>query len=192
MQTTLAIGRAGNWMHTRISCHILLMMKRAVLDRAFEDAAISLQIGPLYPEQQTAADYLLNGRDVFATLPTGSGKSVIFQVLPSLMKYARAGGDYDFPDDPVVLIVCPLNALIHDQVSALRKKGLSAAIVGETAETDSLVKKCMFSLVYSSPEALVGSDQWMDALQQQPLRDNIVAIVVDEVHTVSLWYIERT
>ena len=45
----------------------------------------------------------------------------------------------------------------------------------------------MCSLVYGSPEALVRSDKWMVALQNSPLRENLVALVVEEVHTVSFW-----
>ena len=46
---------------------------------------------------------------------------------------------------------------------------------------------CHERVVYGSPEALVGLKKRLDALQMSPLRENVVTLVVDEVHTVSSW-----
>ena len=65
------------------------------------------------------------------------------------MKFLRSEGAYHFPENPVVAIASPLKALMDvDQVTIL---GLTAAVVGESPETDSLVMKGLWSLVYGSP-----------------------------------------
>ena len=114
-----------------------------LLDAAFDNATRALQIDSMYPEQRTACEYILNGRDVFVTFPTGFGKSIIYQCLPSVMKFLRTCG-MDFPANPVV---CPLKSLMDDQVSTLRKKGVSATVVGTNSEANSLIRRGMCSLV---------------------------------------------
>ena len=136
---------------------------------AFENAAQALQTDS-YDEQRTAAEYILAGRDVFVSFPTGFDKSAIYHVLPSVMKFLRFEGPYHSPENPIVVIASPLKALI-DQVTIL-VLGLTAAV--GSPETDSLVMKGLWSLACGSPEALVGSKKWLDALQMSPLRENVV------------------
>ena len=64
------------------------------------------------PLQQEIIDDALAGRDVFALLPTGGGKSLCFQ-LPALLR------------NGVTIVVSPLIALMKDQVDALRTSGMN-------------------------------------------------------------------
>ena len=64
--------------------------------------------------QREIIDDALAGRDVFALLPTGGGKSLCFQ-LPALLR------------DGVTVVVSPLIALMKDQVDALRTSGIAAS-----------------------------------------------------------------
>ena len=109
---------------------------KELLDAAFDNATMALQIDSMYPEQRTACEYILKGRDVFVTFPTGFGKSIIYQCLPSVMKFLRTCG-MDFPANPVVLVVCPLKSLKCQRT--LRKKGVSATVVGTNSEANSLI-----------------------------------------------------
>src|ERR1700730_11770163 len=68
------------------------------------------------PGQETVLDALLTGRHVLTVMPTGSGKSLCFQV-PALM----LGG--------LTIVVSPLIALIQDQVAALRLAGVAAEAI---------------------------------------------------------------
>jgi ATP-dependent DNA helicase RecQ len=63
--------------------------------------------------QAEALDGVLAGQDLFVTMPTGSGKSLIFQ-LPALVL------------DGLTLVISPLIALMKDQVDALRERGVRA------------------------------------------------------------------
>ena len=91
----------------------------------------ALKIDSKYPpEQWTAAEYLLNERDVIVTFPTESGKSVIYQVLPPVMNSIGVDEASSYLQNPIALIVCLLKSLMSDQVSILQKKGLTAVAVG--------------------------------------------------------------
>ena len=68
----------------------------------------------LKPEQKLVVEKVVSGRDVFAQLPTGFGKSLTFQVLPAVCKYLSLLG-HKFPLNPVVMVVTPLVAIMEDQ-----------------------------------------------------------------------------
>ena len=65
-------------------------------------------------------------KDVVALLPTGFGKSIIYQILPQIHKNR---GD----DKNVVLAVTPLNAIMNEQTRMLRERGMRAAILRDSA-----------------------------------------------------------
>ena len=75
---------------------------------------------PFRPLQEEIIDDALAGRDVFALLPTGGGKSLCFQ-LPALL---RAG---------LTVVVSPLIALMKDQVDALQASGIAATFLNSTS-----------------------------------------------------------
>src|SRR4026207_511629 len=75
------------------------------------------------PLQEEIIRDALAGRDVFALLPTGGGKSLCFQ-LPAL---ARAG---------LTVVVSPLISLMKDQVDALQASGIAATFLNSTLEPD--------------------------------------------------------
>ncbi|MEE0781447.1 MAG: DEAD/DEAH box helicase, partial [Sellimonas sp.] len=68
------------------------------------------------PEQETVIRQILSGRDVFAVMPTGAGKSLCYQ-LPALM----------LPG--ITIVVSPLISLMIDQVKALNEAGVHAAYI---------------------------------------------------------------
>ena len=75
----------------------------------------------LKDKQLQTLQYLYEGEDCISVLPTGYGKSVIFQLLPWLFQYKRRA-----QTPLIVIIVCPLNSLMQDQVMTLSSKGVSA------------------------------------------------------------------
>ena len=72
--------------------------------------------------------YLKN--DLVAVLPTGYGKSLVFQVLPRLLREREETRASTSVTKPVILVVLPLNALMYDQISKLIAKGVKAAVLG--------------------------------------------------------------
>jgi ATP-dependent DNA helicase RecQ len=125
--------------------------------------------------QEEIIQSVLSGRDTFALLPTGGGKSACFQI-PGLI------------NDGLCLVVSPLIALMKDQVQNLEKKGIKAiALTGGLSvdEVSDLLDNCMYGnykFLYLSPERLE-SDWIIERIKQLPI--NLVAI--DEAHCVSQW-----
>ena len=152
---------------------------------AFTLAQLSLSHISVKNEQRLAVRAIYNGQDVFVCLPTGYGKSLCYQTLPFLM---------DFKNDCnncAVVVFSPLIALMEEQVSGLKKKGVKASIMtssrsvtkGNITTNEGLVEDKLF---FCAPEALVMS-RWRDAFEQSRFSDRIVAVVVDEAHCVSKW-----
>jgi ATP-dependent DNA helicase RecQ len=117
----------------------------------------------------------LAGRDVFVLMPTGSGKSICFQV-PALI---RPG---------VGLVVSPLIALMQDQVAGLRQNGIRADYLNSSLPPDAVrrvedrVLAGATDLLYVAPERLLS-----DAFQRFLTRFPVALFAIDEAHCVSQW-----
>jgi len=127
------------------------------------------------PGQERAVDALLAGRNVLTVMPTGSGKSLCFQV-PALVM----GG--------LTVVVSPLIALMQDQVQALRLAGVAADKIAssEDRETNVAAWRRVTSgetrLLYLTPERLM-TGRMLEALSKCDVR----LIAIDEAHCVSQW-----
>ena len=127
------------------------------------------------PLQEEIIRDSLAGKDTFALLPTGGGKSLCFQ-LPAL---AREG---------LTVVVSPLIALMKDQVDALQASGIAATFLnsslaaGQSRERLRGLHNGEFRLLYVAPERLMLSGFLAD-LQKW----NVKLIAVDEAHCISEW-----
>jgi ATP-dependent DNA helicase RecQ len=127
------------------------------------------------PLQEEIICDVLAGRDVFAVLPTGGGKSLCFQ-LPAL---ARPG---------LTVVVSPLIALMKDQVDALRGSGIPATYLNSSIELGEArtrihgVRTGEVRLLYIAPERLLMAGTLAD-LQQC----NVTLLAIDEAHCISEW-----
>ena len=127
------------------------------------------------PGQEEIVDGLIAGRHVLAVMPTGSGKSLCFQV-PALVK----GG--------LAIVVSPLVALMQDQVAALKLAGVAAETINSSASREEnvdiwkRVAQGEVRLLYLSPERLM-TGRMMSAL----MRLDVKLIAIDEAHCISQW-----
>ena len=79
----------------------------------------------LKKEQRSSMEAICNGHDVFVWLPTGYGTSLCYQALPFIMDCKR--GLVGLQERSLVLVVSPLIALMVDQVTSLRKRGVNCS-----------------------------------------------------------------
>jgi ATP-dependent DNA helicase RecQ len=128
------------------------------------------------PGQAEILAAVLDGRDVLAVMPTGSGKSLCYQ-LPALLR------------DGLTIVVSPLIALMRNQVAQLRGCGVAATALNsanDPAENRAILDRIArgeVRLVYVAPERLVKSDT-LDCLKRAK---SIAMLAVDEAHCISQW-----
>ena len=127
------------------------------------------------PGQEEIVRAALSGRDLLAVMPTGSGKSIGYQ-LPAML----------LPGTTVV--VSPLIALMKDQADELSRKGIPAAALhsllspAARREAESAMREGRLRLLYVAPERFA-SDWFRRLLEESPLS----RFAVDEAHCVSEW-----
>ncbi|MFN8497471.1 MAG: ATP-dependent DNA helicase RecQ [Anaerolineae bacterium] len=127
------------------------------------------------PGQAEAIAHVAAGRDSLVVMPTGSGKSLIYQ-LPSLM---RSG---------LTVVVSPLVALMKDQVDTLVAAGKPAIYINSSLDGEEVLRRIdamaagRYRLVYVAPERL-RNRAFMRALG----KTRIGLVAVDEAHCISQW-----
>ena len=125
--------------------------------------------------QREVIGSILEGKDAVVVMPTGSGKSLCYQ-LPAMIL------------DGATLVVSPLIALMKDQVDALQARGLPATFINSSiSESEQrarieALRRREHKLVYVAPERF-RSSRFNSALQQIP----ISLFAVDEAHCISTW-----
>lgn len=125
--------------------------------------------------QAQAVQSAMEGRDTLVVMPTGSGKSLCFQ-LPAL---ALPG---------TTIVVSPLIALMKDQADALRERGItvvacnSTQSAAERRDAEAAIEAGQVEFVYTTPERL--ADPAFRVLMKSI---HIDLFVVDEAHCVSQW-----
>jgi len=157
------------------------------------------------PKQIDCFRALYENKDILAVLPTGYGKSVIYQSAPFLLA-ARDNGVMD--TNNIVLVITPLNSIMLDQIAALEKREIKACALeykcenvvtmeGFMDEDYSIntmtctvplesVKSGDYNIVYAHPESLLSREG------RQLIKDikhMVCAVAVDEAHIVLEWFV---
>lgn len=125
--------------------------------------------------QEELIDEILRGRDVLGIMPTGAGKSLIYQI-PALIFSG------------ITLVISPLISLMTDQVKALNQAGIHAAYInsslteGQIAKALENAKRGQYKIIYVAPERLE-TERFMDFA----VLADIAMVTVDEAHCISQW-----
>jgi len=125
--------------------------------------------------QEQLIDSILTGRDALGIMPTGSGKSLCFQIPALIMK-------------GITIVVSPLISLMKDQVTALNQAGIHAAFLNSSLTENQYFKALSYArggrypIIYVAPERLLTANFLDFALNTE-----ISMVAVDEAHCVSQW-----
>jgi ATP-dependent DNA helicase RecQ len=127
------------------------------------------------PGQEEAIQSLLNGKHTVAVMPTGSGKSLIFQLAAMFLP-------------GTTLVISPLIALMKDQVDSLERHGIPATFINSSISLSEQtlrlkgISSAKYRIVYLAPERLRNS-RFLEIIKE--IRISLLAI--DEAHCISEW-----
>lgn len=133
------------------------------------------------PGQEEAIQSLLNNHHTLAVMPTGAGKSLIFQLAAIMLGAGLAPA-------PITLVISPLIALMKDQVDSLTRRNISSTFINSALPTPEQnlrlqnLSQNKYRLVYIAPERL-RSVQFLNALKTQ----TVSLLAIDEAHCISEW-----
>ena len=90
-----------------------------------------------------------------------------------------------------MIVVSPLVSLMLDQVSKMRQYGINAVAIFQDQDEDVLndILDGVYSLVYTSPESMLGTKKWEKLWKCQTFMDSCVGIAMDEAHCISQWLV---
>ena len=132
--------------------------------------------GTLRPGQADALRPVVEGRDALVVMPTGAGKSLVYQLGALLQPRG------------VTVVVSPLIALMKDQVDALRARGIAASFVNssqsasEQREVLDDLRAGRLTMIYAAPERLR-----VPSFARTLREAHVALLAVDEAHCVSQW-----
>ena len=118
---------------------------------------------------------VLNGRDAVVVMPTGAGKSLVFQLAALMLP-------------GVTLVISPLIALMKDQVDALARRGIPATFLNSSVSPDEMSARLdammlgEYKLVYIAPERFRNA-RFLEAVAKTEL----ALLTIDEAHCISQW-----
>ncbi|MFO8083637.1 MAG: DNA helicase RecQ [Desulfobacterales bacterium] len=125
--------------------------------------------------QETIINHIISGGDAFVLMPTGSGKSICYQI-PAMI---RPG---------VAVVVSPLIALMQDQTEGLHQMGIRADYLNSSltpsmaAEVERQVRDGKTDLLYAAPERVM-----MPSFQRLLNEIPVALFAIDEAHCISQW-----
>ena len=127
------------------------------------------------PNQEAIIQNIFDGKDVFAVMPTGGGKSLCYQLPARMMK-------------GLTLVISPLISLMKDQVDAALENGITAAFINSSLTPPEMsgvyrkIKNNELELLYIAPERFA-MHGFLETLKEIP----VALFAIDEAHCISEW-----
>jgi ATP-dependent DNA helicase RecQ len=127
------------------------------------------------PGQEEVLQAVLTGRDVLAVLPTGAGKSLVFQIASQVLP-------------GLTIVVSPLLALMRDQEESLEEHGVEVAVINSTRSEGQIkdelhsIQRGDVRLLYVTPERLL-NESFVKEISALP----VSLLAIDEAHCISEW-----
>lgn len=154
-------------------------------EEAFSAVRAQFKIDSLFPEQELAIKTFMEKKKVFVNLPTGYGKSLIYQCIPIVADILNGNPR----GTSVLVVISPLKALMADQLDYLGSICIPAIAVGENIDPElvEMVKNGYYLVVYCSPESALSTTIWRDIFEDVSFRKKFVGVAIDEAHCILQW-----
>ena len=154
---------------------------------AITEVLNQFELESLLPEQEQSIRAFFEGSSVFVNLPTGYGKSLIFQCLPIVadVLYFKPRGSH------VLVVISPLRSLMEDQVSFLNNIGVPAIAIGDEEDPEIIqqVINGNYIIVFGSPECMLSTPTWRGIFNTQSFKELLIGVAIDEAHCITQWYV---
>ena len=164
------------------------------MESVLKGALERLGYDELRPNQRQVIENYISGKDVLFCSPTGSGKSLTFEVAPYMYQ-----GLSSTTQPCVAIVVSPLISLMKTQVRNLQSKGIKAVYLRDWQQTlvqddtlnqvdEGLKNMCLddpgktMEIIFSSPESLLGN--YRDLVLKLARKGHLKIIFVDEAHCI--------
>jgi len=153
---------------------------------AFEAVKSQFELMELLSEQQEAIKAFFEEKDVFVNLPTGFGKSLIFQSLPIVVDIV-----HDKPHGSSVIVSSNFTFAISDGgPSALFEHICIPAIAITDVEDPENIQQVLngnFLVVFGSPECLLSTAIWRGIFKCESFTKKLIGVAIDEAHCIIQW-----
>lgn len=126
----------------------------------------------LKPLQRRALDTILSKKDCICSLPTGYGKSLIYEILPFLDK------------NSLVIVIVPLNAIIDQQLKKLGEKAISVCH-GDISKVK--LQSQELSYLFCHPEQVLNTPEIIKFFSTSHFQERNKYLVIDEAHCIIEW-----
>jgi superfamily II DNA helicase RecQ len=167
-------------------CKERIIFDEDKFSEAVNIACCLLQVNYFYDYQMESLPNFFKCNDLFFSAHTGYGKSLIFQAIPIITDVLQD----QVISTSTVLVVSPLLSLKQNQIKHVNETfGISAAGIfnGQEEEIMRDIEDGVYSLLYTTPEGLLGNKRWRTLASSQTFRQQCVAFVVDVAHSLVQW-----
>ena len=124
---------------------------------------------------------MFDKKDLVAVLPTGFGKSLVFQLLVLITRSAQSG---NFTG---LLVIIPLVSIVRDQITEIQSLNLSGCNLTEKLDHLEDIEGGKFNIAYTSAESAIDSSFLQMLKKGSVFTRGLLACVVDESHTIETW-----
>ena len=157
----------------------------AYWNAAFEAVKSQFEVPDLHPEQRKAIRSFFQGNNVFVNLPTGFGKSLIFQcllIVPDIVLKKPRGSI-------IIVVISPMPSLMEDQVRYLTNLGIPAIAITNDEDADSIQKVLNGDYMYCLVRRSVCCQQtvWRGIFKCQSFTEKLIGVAIDEAHCITQW-----
>ena len=166
-------------------CVKMAMFEERLWRDAFSSIQTQFNIEQLFPEQEESIRAFMEKGNVFVNLPTGYGKSLIFQCLPIVADVLNSKSR----GSSLMVVISPLKSLMKDQVNFLETIGIPAIATEDDDNPEIIpqIKNGYYIIVYCSPESMLSIETWRALFEDVTFREMLIGVAINEAHCITQW-----